>query len=254
MLDLESAIVNRLAAQPDVRLPSLTREELYALGDQPVLADAGDVHWWQALDQTTQEVVAESAQRSLIARNLLVPDSDGHRTLTVADEVQIILAARRAPSWLMVLGEPGLGAPTFGAAHAQSGVQIALTGIDLRAHQTAAVLISARIQGIYAHRLVTPALAMDEAAIWLTRAPTADQGQIGRSVETILPAEAEPTRVGNPGQPAPTRRTRALVLSDENQWVLAVLDPDGSPGQPSVVQAATLRARLVDFVAGLAQV
>jgi hypothetical protein len=33
-----------------VRLPRLTREELAAIGDRPILVDAEDQAWWDGLD------------------------------------------------------------------------------------------------------------------------------------------------------------------------------------------------------------
>lgn len=96
----------------------------------------------------------------------------------------------------MVLGEPVTD-------EGNTGVQVALHGIDLAEHDTSAVLISSRIEGIYAHRLVRPAIAMDSVVDWLLRPPTEGAAMVGRTIEALLPVD--------PGRDAVTR-TRAIVL------------------------------------------
>lgn len=85
-MDMERAVVELLADSGDVGLPALTREEFRALGDEPVLADAEDERWWSELDEPARRLVAETAQRGLLVRGLLVaseigdPAPDGSHT------------------------------------------------------------------------------------------------------------------------------------------------------------------------------
>lgn len=237
MADLSEVVVDLLATDGDHQLPSLTREELYALGDQPVLADAADVRWWDGLSQHARDLVAETAQRGLIARNLITAsDAVQGPPLVVDDSVQVILQARRMPSWLIVVGEP-TDDKTLPPA------QVALSGIDLREHDTSAVLMSTRIAGIYAHRLTRPRTALDAAAEWLLAVPDAPAGPVGRTVEVILPVDLGRSGVGD---------TRAIVLTAGDQARISVLDADGQPGEPEPTDQAMLREWLIAQVAGLA--
>lgn len=237
MSDLAQVVVDLLAVDGDVLLPSLTREELHTLGDQPVLAHAGDEQWWSSLGQASRELVADTAQRGLIARNLIV-GSDGDPPLVVADPVQVVLRARHEPAWLLVLGEPGSGEPA-------TPVQFAVCGIDLREHQTSAVLISTRIEGIYAHRLTRPAIAVDAIVSWLLRPPADGAVTTGRTVELMLPADGARGR-------EPSSDVRAILVGTGTQWVLSRLGPEGEPGEPMPIDASGLRAWIVDSIASLA--
>ena len=235
MGDPGQVILDLLAGDGDAALPSLTREDLRALGDQPMLAHAGDEQWWSSLDQRSRELVAETAQRGLIARNLIVA-SDGDPPLLVADPVQVAFRARHEPAWLLVLGEPG-------SEEAAAPVQIVVSGIDLREHDTSAVLISARIEGIYALRLAHPAIAVDAVVDWLLRPPPADAPTVGRTVELMLPTDRVGDRVAD---------VRAIVMGTGTQWVLSQLGANGEPGEPEAIDATGLRGWLVDSISSLA--
>lgn len=237
--DLGEAVLRLLGESGDARLASLTREELVSLGDSPVLADAGDEEWWARLEPAVRQGVLQTAQRGLVARNLLLADPPG---LRVADEVQVVLRARHEPSWLLVLGEPRQDGQEHGP-----GVQVALLGIDLAAHRTSAVLVTTRLEGVYAHRLTTPAVALDAAAEWLVRPLQEGRALVGRTIEAILPADPDPA----PDQAGRARTRRAIVMGDGTGWVLSWRGPDGVPGAADPVDVAGLRAALVDAVAGL---
>lgn len=241
MSDLSQAVLDLLGAAGDARLPSLTRDELFALGDEPALAHGEDERWWAALDTPSRSLVAETAQRGLIARNLVVA-TEGDPPLVVADSVQVVLRARHSPAWLVVLGEPG-------ADEGVPAVQVALLGIDLAAHETSAVLIQTRLVGIWAHRLTRPDVAVDAAVSWLLRPPLPGQDVVGRTVEVLLPAAA-------PG--SGTTDVRAVVMTNGAEAVLAGFGSDAGPEEPAEppeprpLDAGGLRRWLVNAVGSLA--
>ena len=70
-MDDARGLVDAVLAGEDGRLPSLTREELIALGDNPVLRSAEDDAWWAGLDEAAQVAVLFTARRGLVARDLL---------------------------------------------------------------------------------------------------------------------------------------------------------------------------------------
>ena len=80
-----------------VRLPRLTREELAALGDRPILVDAEDRAWWDGLDDSRRAEITTTARHGLLARELARPDGDG---LELDGRLKFILAVRSAPAWL----------------------------------------------------------------------------------------------------------------------------------------------------------
>ncbi|WP_375488718.1 hypothetical protein [uncultured Jatrophihabitans sp.] len=222
-----SRLVRELVAEVDAgasdgTLPSLTREDLFTLSDAPTLEHPGDVAWWTGLDDGGRDLVRQTAERGLLARQLLTSSPDG--TAFVLDpRVHVIARARAEPSWLLVLGEP-----------ANSDVQIVGYGIDLAARETAAVLVSARLEGVYLNRLLPPATAIDVLIEWLTR-PTPGSEPTGRTVELITPhTEGDERR---------EQHIRAIVLASNDAYALAEVDPAADkPGEPEPVDEAALRA------------
>lgn len=235
-IDLSTAVLALLGEHGDASLPSLTREELRALGDRPVLGHGGDDAWWDGLDEPARRLVVETAQRGLIAREL-IQAAEGEPPLRVSDVVQVVLRARHEPAWIVVVGEPSED-PSVPAA------QVALYGIDLAAQETAAVLIAARIEGIYAHRLTSPARAMDAAVEWLLAPPATDTSTVGRTVEALLPRDPQVRNT--------IADVRAIVLGTGREWRLAQLDDAGRAGEPEPVDAAELRAWLLRSIGSLA--
>ena len=169
-------VLEILARPDDGTLPSLTREELWTLSDSPVLAHAGDTAWWEALDAEERELVMQTAQRGLVARNLLVASATGDG-LDVDPQVAVVLRGRSEPSWLAVLGQP-----------ADRDVQLVVSGIDLQADVTAAALVSARLAGIHLQRLVPPDEAVTVMSEWLLRDPPEAGTTTGRTVEILHPS------------------------------------------------------------------
>jgi hypothetical protein len=212
-----------LAAGDDVHLPALTREELFALGDAPALVHAGDQQWWDALGPAERELVAATAQRSLIARNLLVahPERDA---FVPAPDVGVVLAARQAPSWLLVLREP----------QTDPNVWLVLHGIAVDPAPEAA-LVAARVEGVYAHRLLALDAALATAADWLLRPPAPGAAPVGRTVEAITPRRPGQAEVGD---------RRSIVLAGPDGARVCDLDAAGERGEPAPVDPAGLRDRL----------
>jgi len=222
MADPSTTVRRLLDGADDVTLPTLTREELVALGDAPVLADGADAQWWTGLDADARQLVVQAAQRGLVARRLLTA-RPGQDELFVADEVQVILRARHEPSWLVVLREPD---QTEGA-----DVRVVVSGIDLRVHETAAALIGIRVDGIYAHRLAAGPTAVEAVVGWLLRPPAPGASTVGRTVEALTPAEVGTT----------VTYQRAILIGTGAAWQRAFVDTAGNPADPEPIDEAALR-------------
>ena len=214
-------------------LPSLTREELVALGDTPVLQSADDEIWWAALGEQARAAVVAAARRSLVARGLLIP-ARGTDDLAVADPVRIVLETRTHPSWLLVLREPT----------AAVDVYVVAAGIDVDDSGSAAVLLSARVEGIYLNRLYRPDVAIDEIAAWLVERPADEPIDLDRPVARTF----ELIRPRRPGVRDAVADRRGIVLGAGPAWRLADVDPDGSQSEPEPVDRPALRARLAELV------
>ncbi|HEX2892610.1 MAG TPA: hypothetical protein VHO29_01235 [Marmoricola sp.] len=223
--DLAAATARLTGETGDRQLVSLTREELYGVGDDPVLGHAADVVWWDALTDREQGLVLETAQRGLVARNLLVPDGEGE--LVAADEVRVVLAARKAPSRIVVLTDPAVRSSDG------VGLQVAVLGLPVPEGAPYAFVVSVRIEGVYLHRLVTAEHAPEVAAEWLLRAPADEPGEAGRTVEVLDPGSVDTVAA----------RHRAVVVGRDGAWALSEV-VDGTPGEPDPVDGAALRTWL----------
>lgn len=62
-----------LGDERDIVLPSLTREELIAMGDEPALAEGEDELWWQAQGDEVREALVTACHRGLVARQPQAP-------------------------------------------------------------------------------------------------------------------------------------------------------------------------------------
>jgi len=229
--DLATMAARLVGERGDSQLVSLTREELAGVGDDPVLGHAADTVWWDGLTAREQALVLETAQRGLVARNLLVPD--GGSELVVVDEVRVVLAARRAPSRVLVLTDPAVRSSDG------SGLQLVLLGLPVDAGAPPAYVVSVRVEGVYLHRLVVAELAPDVAVDWLLRPPDEaspdDEVDVGRTVEVLQVDDADHDVV----------RRRAVLVGRGGAWALSEIS-DGAPGEASPVDATVLRAWLVD--------
>lgn len=225
--DLPGTVVELLAAVRDVKLPSLTREELFALDDAPALIHAEDQRWWDSLDAAGQSLVVDTAQRGMIARNLIVADDE--LGLRLDRRVRVVLQARRDPSWLVVVREPEL-----------SEIRVVASGIDLTDGHTDAVLISARIEGVYANRLTSLSIALRSIAGWLTRGEAEAEAPIGRTIETLVPRD--------PARTSEIISSRAIVMGASGQWRLSEIGADGQPADAEVTDDERLRTWLLERV------
>jgi hypothetical protein len=231
--DLAETVARLTGATGDRQLVSLTREELYGVGDDPVLGHAADLVWWDGLTEREQALVLETAQRGLVARNLLVPDGEGE--LVTTDEVRVVLAARRAPSRILVLTDPAVRSSDG------SGLQLALFGLPVEAGAPYAFLASMRVEGVYLHRLVTAEAAPGVAVDWLLRSPdepaSDDTVDVGRTIEVLRPSD----------EAVETARERAVLVGRGGAWALSEIH-DGAPGEASPADVETLHAWLVSRV------
>lgn len=225
--DAAMAARSILGETGDVQLASLTREELRGLGDDALVANAADTLWWDGLAEREQELVLETAQRGLLARNLLAPDGQGE--LVATDEVKVVLAARTAPDWILVLAEPAAEHDSDGAP-----LQLALLALPTPSGRPPAVLVTARLEGIYLHRLVTTDSAYRVAADWLLRAAPEVEAEIGRTVEVLAPREN-----GSADSGRGLHTTRALVVGRGQARLLAEV-VGGEPGEPALIDLDTL--------------
>ncbi len=227
-----------LGDERDIALPSLTREELIAMGDEPALAEAEDELWWQAQSDEVREALVTACHRGLVARQLLVPDLQTGG-LVATDAVRVVLETRRHPSWLCVVREP-VG---------QEDTRVVIYGIE---HESAppAAMICARVEGIYLLRLTSAETAIDEAARWLTdlefHTETPDdldrEGRpLLRAVEIVLPR-----RPGVRDEPADRR---ALLAWAGEAWRLAELDTQGDAMPEQQVSTGDVRSWLRDAIA-----
>ena len=219
------AVVEALLAESDEsKLPSLTREELLAVSASPALLHVADVTWWAGLELATRAVVRSSAQRSLLARNLLLAGPTPE-ALALADELRLILAARQYPS--VVLAGHELDEQGSVADLADRSPDITVLGIDLHDDHRDALLLSTEVAGVYAHRLTRPALGIGAVAKWLRRPGTSDAVQL-RHLQVVRPA---------PDADGTSSTTQFLVLRSgsagyEGSIACSAIDGDGRAGDP----------------------
>jgi hypothetical protein len=201
----------------DISLPSLTREELVAMGDEPMLAEAEDELWWQAQSDEVREALVGASHRGLVARGLLKPDLETGGLVAV-DTVRVVLETRRHPSWLCVVREPV----------AQDETRVVIAGIE-RDDAPPAAMITARIEGIHLSRLMGADEAVGEAVRWLTDTEFHTDTPNGmdpagrpllRAVEVLLPRR--------PGVREEMGDRRALLVAVDSSWRLAEVDAQGT--------------------------
>jgi hypothetical protein len=93
--------------------PCLTREQLLAVADRPVVTDARDLQWWQDLDDRTRTELVEAGQRSLLAADHVRLDPERPSDLVLSPAVQAIVAIRSAPAFVSVAGGERLDQPAL---------------------------------------------------------------------------------------------------------------------------------------------
>jgi hypothetical protein len=143
--DALEALLDDLDGHESVPYPSLTRDELLSLGDEPLLLDTDDVEWLDRLSPGTRAEVVATAQRGLVARDLV--SARDAETLDVDRRVRMILALRRVPAFVTLAGSAS-DHPVFRC--------YGVLGPD----GTAAVLVEVRrMPGVGEYRLCTPRYA-----------------------------------------------------------------------------------------------
>lgn len=216
MTDLVAAVRSRLQDTGSYDLPSLTREELVVLGDDPVLRHSHDELWWAGLDERAQQLVRETALRSLIAHQLLVVDSDGD--LALSEDVHIVLQARRGPSVVVMAREP-TEQPGGVVEDDRPRPELSILGIDLVEGERSAFVLCGHVAAIASHRLAAPALAAEALTSFLLHPPADGEPVVGRAVEVL-----------RPGVDGTAEVSRALLVTDGRGAHLSQLDATGTPG------------------------
>jgi hypothetical protein len=201
-----------------VRLPRLTREELVALGDRPVLVDADDQAWWDGLDAGQREEVTATAWRGLLARDLARHRKKGEG-IQVDGRLTFIRDVRAAPAWLAV---------------ATAETTLRAYGIDLP--EGPYVLIEHRPTPGIAHFVGAKADPGVEAVVtYLLRAPGAGEGVRTRRLEVVHP------------EPHPDTQRRILLVGDHEARI-ATVAADGVAGDPVPTDPAALRTSLLEMI------
>jgi hypothetical protein len=212
-----------LGEEQFVRYPSLTRDELISIGDQPMLHDAEDLAWWDGLDEGTRAQVRATAQRGLLARGLVSLDGSDPAVLDVSSPLRTVLALRRVPAFVTLVGPAAGRSPTLRC--------YGVLGPDSRT----AVLLEARIlTGVAEYLLCTPAYAATAVTRFLFAPPDPDD-------PAAVPAEAElggrmvlrRLELFPPGELSDGRRF--VAVAGVSAGALAPVGSDGRPGPAAQV-------------------
>jgi hypothetical protein len=168
------ALMDRVDAGGDLRLPSLTREELLALGSAAhPLIDAAEARWLAELSDDDRSSAAAAGARSLHERGLLGRD-DGR--LMTKPEVQVLVALRRSPALVMIAADDSAASPAirmYTAAH--------------RSGEIEAVLAERVTPQGHAFLLCDPGTAVKELAAWAIAPPSKDS--ISGALQTATGSE-----------------------------------------------------------------
>ncbi len=209
----------------DRGLPTLTREELRALEDEPVIELIEEQRWWSGLDDERRTEVRAAALRSLLARDLVWPSGEDAAEIETDADLALLLASRHAPSWVLALGEiPVVGDGSTVPDPVRGAVLICGTPED--DHDQA--VICAHVEGLYLNRLAPRDAATETAASWLLRVPSTPGEVVQRTVDVLAP-----------DQP----RRQGLVMGVDDAWTLSDQtrdgDTDDSPAATSPTELTT---------------
>lgn len=223
-----------------VELPTLTREELAALGalDVGAIRDGEEISWWTGMDEDMRQAVAVAAIRGLGARGLLdlaprQPAGDSEQVqLPLEPELSAVLVPRANPAFLIVGRDP------VGGQRGRTWVYgIVEQGRGLRC------ILFERVEDTALHRfaLCAPARGLTDFAEWACAPATAvdENGRPGpmlRTVEIIQPAE------GGPNQ------HRFIVLAGPDGARAARVRSETEPFEPSEITPDQLAAQLLKLV------
>jgi hypothetical protein len=199
-----------------VRLPRLTREELAALSDRPVLSDAEDHAWWEGLDHARREEVATAAWRGLMARDLVRQTGEG---VQVDGRLKFITGVRSAPVWLAV---------------ASAETRLIAHGVDLP--EGPFMLLEHRpVPGVGNFVGMKASPGVDAIVAFLLRSPAADEDLATRRLEVLHP------------EPEPDTQRRMLVVGHREARI-APVSADGVAGEPVPTDPVALRADLLELI------
>ena len=199
-----------------VRLPRLTREELAALSDQPVLSDAEDRAWWESLDDSRREEVTTAAWRGLIARDLVRQSDDG---LQVDGRLKFITGVRSAPAWLAV---------------ASGETRLIAHGVDLP--EGPFMLLEHRpVPGVANFVGVKLGPGADGITAFLLRSPGDGEEVATRRLEVLHP------------EPEPDTQRRILRVGHREARV-ATVSGDGVAGEPVRTDPVALKVDVLRLI------
>jgi len=211
-------------------LPTLTREELRALEDEPVVALVEEDRWWSSLPDAERTQIRAAAARGLLARDLVWPSRDAAQQLQAHPDLALLLIARHEPTWVMALGERGLTGDGSTVEEEPNGSLLICGTPDAG---TDGAAICAHVDGLYLNRLTTRELAVEAATNWLLRVPSDPEEVVQRSVDVLCPDA--PQRTG-------------LVMGAGNTWLFTEpmdeADDQESPGPIDQQLSDWLRSKL----------
>ena len=199
-----------------VRLPRLTREELAALSDRPVLADAEDSSWWAGLDDGQRKEITTAAWRGLMARDLVRQSRDG---LEVDGRLKFITGVRSAPAWLAV---------------ASGETRLIAHGVDLP--EGPFVLIEHRpVPGVANFVGVKLEPGADAITAFLLRSPADGEDVVTRRLEVLHPEHDPDTQ-------------RRILLVGRREARIAPVSVDGVAGEAVSTDPLALKDELLQLV------
>jgi hypothetical protein len=221
-------LLEALVEAGELRLPTLTTEELAAVGalDASPLRDARALQWWSGLSEEVRVALQASALRGLIARGLLRGAADDEKAdrvnLPTAPELAVLLTTRRQPSWLAVCMEvndkDNPVTRLYGAADEVQGLRC--------------VLVEREGIGLHEFELWSPARSSELLAEWACAAPSHQGEEAIKTLEFILPSDQGPVR------------ERLSVMTTAERSLLSEVDASGKLGVPRPTTATTLATRL----------
>jgi hypothetical protein len=200
-----------------VRLPRLTREELFAVGDKPVLIDSEDQAWWDGIGEASRAELVTAAQRGLVARDLARPNGD---KLDLDGRLTLILGARSAPAWIAV---------------ASGLTQMRVYGMDM-AEGPYALLEHRPVPGVANFVGMRLQPAVEAITAFLLRAPEPGEDTSARRLEVMHPKPDE-------------HRERRLVVVGPRQASMAPVSVDGVAGDYSKVTSRSLTKEVTRLIA-----
>jgi hypothetical protein len=199
-----------------VRLPRLTREELAALSDAPVLADAEDRSWWAGLDDRQRKEVTTAAWRGLMARDLARQSAEG---LQLDARLKFITGVRSAPAWLAV---------------ASGETRLVAYGVDLP--EGPYMLVEHRpVPGVANFVGIKAEPGADAVVAFLLRAPAEGEDVVTRRLEVLHP------------EPEPDTQRRILLVG-RREARIAPVSADGVAGDAVATDPLALKAELLQLV------